>query len=71
MEKLDSHFVKYIYKGTNPFGSKHVKQTPHEPNVMWSSNKYYIIFKVGVVIEFKKYFQDYINILLTDRYFSR
>ena len=46
LEKLDRHFVKYIYKGPNSFASRHVKQTPHEPNLMWSSNMFTIIFKV-------------------------
>jgi hypothetical protein len=46
IDRLDGHFAKYIYKGPNPFGSLHVKQTPHEPNLMWASNQFYIVFKV-------------------------
>ena len=49
IERLDGHFVKYLYKGPNPFGSKHVKQTPHEPNLMWSSNQFYIVFQVSFI----------------------
>ena len=56
LERLDGHFAKYLYKGPNPFGSRHVKQTPHEPNLMWSSNQFYIVFQVGchweVIVQF-------------------
>lgn len=50
IERLDGLFVKYLYKGPNPFGSKHVKQTPHDPNIMWSSNQFYIVFKVNTLL---------------------
>jgi len=43
--RLDNLLVKYSYKGLNPFGSEHVKQTPHNPDVMWASNMYMITFK--------------------------
>ena len=46
LERLDRLFCKYLYKGRNPFTSKHVKQTPHEPNLMWASNQYLIVFQV-------------------------
>lgn len=47
LERLDHLFCKYVFKGPNPFASKHVKQTPHVADLMWASNKYLIIFKVG------------------------
>ena len=50
IEKLDRHFVKYIYKGPNSFASRHVKQTPHDPNLMWSSNMFTIVFKVQTLV---------------------
>jgi len=52
LERLDHLFVKYIYKGKNPFASRHVKQTPHEPNLMWASNQYLIVFK-GRTVDLK------------------
>ena len=48
LDRLDSLFVKYLYKGVNPFMSKHVKQTPHDANLMWSSNQYLVVFKVRI-----------------------
>ena len=46
VHQLDQLFCKYIYKGLNPFASRHVKQTPHNAALFWSSNQYLIIFKV-------------------------
>ena len=45
--RLDHLFCKYLYKGKNPFASRHVKQTPHDPELMWASNMYIIVIKVG------------------------
>ncbi len=47
LERLDGLFAKYIFKGRNPFSSRHVKQTPHDPDLTWSSNQYLVIFKVS------------------------
>lgn len=52
LERLDSLFVKYLYKGLNPFASRHVKQTPHDADLMWASNMYLIIFK-GRTVDLK------------------
>ena len=52
LEVLDRLFCKYLYKGRNPFTSKHVKQTPHEPNLMWASNQYLIVFQVRKRVEY-------------------
>ena len=46
LERLDNLFCKYLYKGKNPFASRHVKQTPHDPELMWASNQYIIVIKV-------------------------
>ena len=46
VETLDKLFVRYVFKGPNPFASRHVKQTPHNRDLFWSSNQYIIIFKV-------------------------
>ena len=43
--RLDGMFAKYLYKGKNNLGSTHVKQTPHNPNMMWASNTYLIVFQ--------------------------
>ena len=43
--RLDGMFAKYLYKGKNSLGSTHVKQTPHNPNMMWASNTYLIVFQ--------------------------
>ena len=32
-------------KGPNPFASEHVKQTPHDPDISWTSNRYLIVFQ--------------------------
>ena len=39
------HFPRYIFKGKNSLGSTHVKQTPHNPDMMWASNTYLIVFQ--------------------------
>jgi len=52
LDRLDTLFCKYLYKGRNPFTSKHVKQTPHEPNLMWASNQYLIVFQ-GRTVDLK------------------
>lgn len=52
LERLDHLFVKYVFKGKNPFASKHVKQTPHDPNIFWASNQYLIVFK-GRTVDLK------------------
>ena len=31
--------------GPNPFASEHVKQTPHNPDISWTSNRYLIVFQ--------------------------
>lgn len=52
LDKLDGLFCRYVYKGLNSFGSKHVKQTKHDANLMWASNQYMIIFK-GRTVDLK------------------
>ncbi len=47
LDRLDGLFCRYIFKGRNPFASRHVKQTPHEADLMWASNQYMIVFKVS------------------------
>ena len=53
LERLDALFCKYLYKGLNPFASHHVKQTPHNADLVWASNMYLIIFKVSNKLIFK------------------
>ena len=50
LERLDNLFCKYLFKGKNPFASRHVKQTPHDPELMWASNQYIIVIKVRIEI---------------------
>jgi len=50
--RLDGLFAKYIYKGRNTLGSTHVKQTPHNPDVMWASNSFLIVFQ-GRTVDMK------------------
>jgi len=52
LERLDYVFAKYIFKGMNPWVSGHVKQTPHDPNMIWASNQYLIVFK-GRTVDMK------------------
>jgi len=52
LERLDYVFAKYIFKGPNPWVSGHVKQTPHDPNMIWASNQYLIVFK-GRTVDMK------------------
>ena len=49
LERLDALFCRYLHKGKNPFASHHVKQTPHDADLMWASNMYLIIFKVRTI----------------------
>ena len=56
LAQLDALFCKYLYKGLNPFASNHVKQTPHNADLMWASNMYLIIFKVSIDNLFDCYF---------------
>jgi len=50
--RLDGMFAKYLFKGKNSLGSTHVKQTPHNPNMMWASNTYLIVFQ-GRTVDMK------------------
>merc|ERR1712018_923124 len=52
LAQLDALFCKYLYKGLNPFASNHVKQTPHNADLMWASTMYLIIFK-GRTVDLK------------------
>jgi len=52
LERLDYVFAKYVFKGPNPWVSGHVKQTPHDPNMIWASNQYLIVFK-GRTVDMK------------------
>merc|ERR1712038_188831 len=42
---LDKMYARYKYKGPNAFASEHVKQTPHDPDISWTSNRYLIVFQ--------------------------
>jgi len=48
LERLDGLFARYAFKGLNPFASRHVKQTPHDADLMWASNRYLVVLKVKV-----------------------
>lgn len=52
IERLDYVFAKYVYKGPNPWASMNVKQTPHDSNMVWSSNQYTIVFQ-GRTVDMK------------------
>ena len=41
------------FQGVNPWVSGHVKQTPHDPNMIWASNQYLIVFKVKKNTKYK------------------
>ena len=43
---------KSDFQGMNPWVSGHVKQTPHDPNMIWASNQYLIVFK-GRTVDMK------------------
>jgi len=45
LEKLDPLYAKYIYRGPNDWVSGHVKQTPHDPNMVWASNQFLVVFQ--------------------------
>ena len=47
LERLDYVFVKYLYKGPNTWVSGHTKQSPMDPNMIWASNQYLIVFQVN------------------------
>lgn len=51
-ERLDYVFAKYVYKGPNLWVSGNVKQTPHDPNMVWASNQYIIVFQ-GRTVDMK------------------
>ncbi|CAL4088368.1 unnamed protein product, partial [Meganyctiphanes norvegica] len=40
--KMDEMYQNVTYKGENPLGSQHTKQTPHEPDHVWASNSFLI-----------------------------
>lgn len=50
--RLDALFCRYLYKGINTFASNHVKQTPHDADLMWASNMYLIVFQ-GRTVDLK------------------
>jgi len=52
LERLDYVFVKYIYKGPNPWVSRHTKQSPMDPNMIWASNQYLVVFQ-GRAVDMK------------------
>ena len=45
MDGIAMSFPRYLFKGKNSLGSTHVKQTPHNPDMMWASNTYLIVFQ--------------------------
>ena len=45
-----------VFQGPNPWVSGHVKQTPHDPNMIWASNQYLIVFKVIKQIQILKFY---------------
>jgi len=40
--KMDEMYQNVVFKGENPLGSQHTKQTPHEPDHVWASNSFLI-----------------------------
>lgn len=42
---LEKMYARFKFKGLNPFASEHVKQTPHDPDISWTSNRYLIVFQ--------------------------
>jgi len=52
LDRLDYVFVKYIYKGPNPWVSGHTKQSPMDPNMIWASNTYLVVFQ-GRAVDMK------------------
>ena len=46
------NWEKSDFQGMNPWVSGHVKQTPHDPNMIWASNQYLIVFK-GRTVDMK------------------
>jgi len=52
LERLDYVFVKYLYKGPNTWVSGHTKQSPMDPNMIWASNQYLIVFQ-GRAVDMK------------------
>merc|ERR1711899_464384 len=52
LDRLDYVFVKYIYKGPNPWVSQHTKQSPMDPNMIWASNQYMVVFQ-GRAVDMK------------------
>ena len=51
-ENPDMNWEKSDFQGMNPWVSGHVKQTPHDPNMIWASNQYLIVFK-GRTVDMK------------------
>ena len=57
-------FPRYLFKGKNSLGSTHVKQTPHNPDMMWASNTYLIVFQgrystlISVQVDYDTLVQD-------------
>merc|ERR1711913_82944 len=45
VKRLDGMYARYKYKGPNQLASDHVKQTPHDPDVSWTSNRFLIVFQ--------------------------
>ena len=60
ISSLPLYFPRYLFKGKNSLGSTHVKQTPHNPNMMWASNTYLIVFqgRWDLVISVENIVQD-------------
>jgi len=52
IERLDYVFAKYVFKGPNPWVSGNIKQTPHDQDMVWSSNQYIIVFQ-GRTVDMK------------------
>ena len=51
-ENPNMNWEKSDFQGMNPWVSGHVKQTPHDPNMIWASNQYLIVFK-GRTVDMK------------------
>ncbi len=48
VDRLDGLFARYSVKGRNPFASRHVKQTGHDPDLTGAANQFMVVFKVGI-----------------------
>ena len=51
----------YYFQGPNPWVSGHTKQSPMDPNMIWASNSYLVVFQVEII-----YTLQFLKILKND-----